>query len=142
MSDEARKHLLRRWILEVWGGGNLSLVDQLVSPTYVYSAPGLGEFRGPNAIKELVSTFRTAFPDLTNTIEEQIAEAGVVVTRGTARGTHRAPLAGIAATGRSVTIPWIMISRFEGDRISNDFEVYDALGLMQQLGAIPAVAVT
>jgi predicted ester cyclase len=87
------------------------------------------------AIRELALKFCTAFPDLSNTIEEQVAEPGVVVTRGTARGTHKAPFAGLAPTGRSVTIQWVMISRFEGDRIAKDFEVYDELGLLRQLGA-------
>lgn len=137
MSPEEHKNQIRRWILEVWRGGNLSLTDQLVSPTYVFAAPGMPEARGPEGIKQLIAMYRTAFPDMTNTIDEQIAEGNVVVSRGTTRGTHRAALGDIAATGQSVTVPWIMISRFDGDRIAHDFEVYDSFGLMQQLGVVP-----
>src|SRR5256885_7818598 len=109
MSDDAKKQMAQRWLTEVWGGGNLALVDQLVSPSYAYRTPTDGEVRGPEAIKGLVSTFRTALPDLTASIDEQVAEGDVVVTRGVARGTHRGELGGIAATGRSVAFPFIVI---------------------------------
>src|SRR4051812_30108538 len=105
MSDDAKKQVLRRWLTGVWGGGNLQLVDQLASPNYAYRTPTDGEVSGPEAIKGMVSTFRAALPDLTASIDQQVAEDDVVVTRGVARGTHRGELAGIAATGRAVTIP-------------------------------------
>ena len=137
MSPEERKNHVRRWAFEVWGGGNLSLTDELVTSNYVFRAPGIPEAQGPAGVKQLISMYRTAFPDMTNTIDEQVAEGDVVVSRGTTRGTHQAALGDIPATGKSVTVPWIIISRFEGDRISSDFEVYDSLGLMQQLGVVP-----
>lgn len=82
-----------------------------------------------------IATLRTAFPDLGNTIEEQIAEPGIVVTRGTTRGTHLGPMGDLAATGRKVTVPWVIITRFAGERVSEDWELYDENGLLQQLGA-------
>jgi predicted ester cyclase len=84
--------------------------------------------------------YRTAFPDLTSKIDGQIAEGDVVVSHGMTAGTHQGPLGEIPATGRSISIAWILVSRFDGDRISSEFEVYDALGMMQQLGVVPAPA--
>lgn len=137
MLSETRKRTVSRWVLQMWGGGNLGLVDQLASSEYVYRAPGMEEVRGASALKELVTSYRTAFPDLSNTIEDQVAEGDKVVTRGTTRGTHKAPLGNIPASGKRVAILWVLISRFDGERITEEWEFYDALGLMQQIGAIP-----
>lgn len=137
MSNETRKRTMSRWSLEMWGGGNLALVDELASSDYVYRAPGIEAVRGPKAFKELVTFYRTAFPDLSNKIEDQVAEGDKVVTRGTTYGTHTAPLGNIPASGKRITVPWVLISRFDGEKIAEDWEVYDSLGMMQQIGAAP-----
>lgn len=111
-------------------------MDELVTPDYVYRAPGDEELDG-KALQEYSASIRSAFPDLNNTIEMQVAEGDVVVTRGTTRGTHKGSFAGIAPTGEKIALPWVFITRFENGRIAEDWELYDALGLMQQLGAIP-----
>ena len=72
-----------------------------------------------------------------NSFELQVAEGDVVVTRGTTRGTHEGSFAGIEATGEKIALPWVFITRFVEGQIAEDWELYDALGLMQQLGAIP-----
>lgn len=140
MSAEPRKQLVRRWILEMWGGGKLELVDELTSAAYVYHAPGNVTVQGRDGLKQFVTVFRTAFPDLANTIQDQIAEGSKVVTRGTTRGTHRAALGELAATGRQVAVPWVMISRFDAEKITEEWEIYDQHDLLQQLGAIPGAA--
>lgn len=137
-SNETRKRTMSRWSLEMWGGGNLALVDELASSDYVYRAPGIEEVRGAKAFKELVTFYRTAFPDLSNKIEDQVAEGDKVVTRGTTYGTHKAPLGNIPASGKRIIVPWVLISRFDGEKIAEEWEVYDSLGMMQQIGAIPA----
>lgn len=64
----------------------------------------------------------------------------MVVTRGTTRGTHRGPFAGIAPTGKTIAVPWVIVTSFRGDRIVADWEIYDALGMMTQLGVAPVPA--
>lgn len=140
MPPDSRKHIVRTWVLQVWGEGNFGLVDELIAPQYVYRAPGDLVAQGSEAITQVVGFFRTAFPDLTNTIDEQIEEGETVVTRGTSRGTHRAPFGGIPATGRSIAVPWVLISHFHGEKIVEDWEIFDQHGLLQQLGASPASA--
>jgi steroid delta-isomerase-like uncharacterized protein len=137
MSSELRKGTMTRWVLEVWSGGNLNLVDELTSNHYVYRAPGIQDVQGQQALKDLVTLYRTAFPDLSNTIEDQVAEGDTVVTRGTTRGTHKAALGDVPASGKRVAVPWVLISKFDGDKIVAEWEVYDSLGLMQQIGAVP-----
>jgi predicted ester cyclase len=137
MTGEVAKATARRWILGIWDGGQLNLLDELASSSYSYTAPGCSDLRG-QAFKEYVNQARVAFPDLQNTIEEQIAEGNKVVTKGTSRATHQGMFAGIAPTGRALVMPWVIITEFDGDKIARDWEVFDALAFMQQLGALPA----
>jgi predicted SnoaL-like aldol condensation-catalyzing enzyme len=78
-----------RLLEEVFGKGKLELVAELLASDYVSHAPGDPELaRGPEDIERIVRTYRSAFPDLTYTVEEQVTEGDMVVTRWTARGTH------------------------------------------------------
>ena len=140
MSEDARKRAVYRWVTEVWGGGNLALIDEFVGPDYIYRAVGMPEVRGAAGIREMVTTVRAALPDLTNTVELQVAEGDIVVSKGTSRGTHLGPWAETPASGNLVTMAWVLISRFDGDKIVDEFEAFDTLGMMQQIGAIPLAA--
>jgi steroid delta-isomerase-like uncharacterized protein len=139
---EDNKTVCRRLIDEVVNRGNLALADSIIAPSYVYHGAGGLELRGPEGIKQLVTIYRTAFPDLKMTIDDMIAEGDKVATRWTARGTHRGDLAGVAATGRPTTVTGIVISRLAGGKIVEEFESFDELGMLRQVGvtAIPAAA--
>ena len=136
MNSDDFKEIVRRWIIGTWDEGNAALLDELATPDYVYRAPG-DEVLDGKALQEYSASIRSAFPDLNNTIEMQVAEGDVVVTQGTTRGTHEGSFAGIEATGEEIALPWVFITRFVNGRIAEDWEFYDALGLMQQLGAVP-----
>ena|SRR5688572_22579664 len=138
MTSEVQKATARRWISGIWDQGNLGLIDELaVSDRYIYQVPGQEGLRG-QSFKDFVSTVRAAFPDLRNTIESQVGEGDLVVTRGTTRGTQRGSFAGIAPTGKSIEVPWVIFTSFQNGRIVADWEIYDALGMMTQLGALTA----
>ncbi len=92
---------------------------------------------GLDSLRKYVRDFRSAFPDAQVTIDDIIAEGDRVVTRWTIRATHKGELMGIAATGKQVAFTGMAISRIEGRRIAEDWVISDALGLMQQLGAVP-----
>ena len=77
-----------------------------------------------------------AFPDLHFTIEDLIAEGDKVVYRYSATGTHKSGLSGIAATGKTVTITGMVISRVVNGKVQEDWEQTDMFGLMQQLGVV------
>ena len=134
--------IVRRVLEEAVNKGNLAVIDQVVAPTYVYREPTAGEERGPDGLKQLVTSYRNAFPDLRLTIEDQIDAGDKVVTRWTARGTHKGELFGTAPTGRQVTVTGIIISRIDRGRIVEEWESYDALGMMQQLGVVQPLART
>jgi steroid delta-isomerase-like uncharacterized protein len=82
--------------------------------------------------------YRNAFPDVQLSIEDQVAEGDKVVTRWIGRGTHQGELMGVAPTGNQVRVDGMTISRIEDGKIIEEWEIYDALGMMQQLGAIPS----
>lgn len=140
MSAE-NKALSKRLLDEAFNAGNLAVMDEILADGFVnYDAalpePGIGI----DAAKASVTGYRDAFPDLKITIEEQIAEGGSVTTRWTARGTHQGELMGIPATGKQATVTGITIDRIANGRITESRTNWDALGLLQQIGAIPAMA--
>jgi predicted ester cyclase len=132
----------RRVLLELWGEGNLALADELYAPNYidhVGSGPEPSRVSGPDGIKQGVTLFRTAFPDLAYTVEDEMAERDLVLTRFSARGTNLGPFLGHAPTGRVVTYSGFDMNRIAGSRIVESWVSYDALGLLQQLGLVPTM---
>jgi predicted ester cyclase len=81
--------------------------------------------------------YRTAFPDLRISIDEQIVEGETVVTRWTATGTNEGELMGMAATGKQATTAGINIDRVAGGKLVEGWGLFDQLGLLQQLGVVP-----
>ena len=139
MSTEENKATVRRLYEEVINRGNLAVVDELVSPNHVFYDPGFPEpIRGPEGFKQYAMMFRNAFPDNTATIEDMIAEGDTVAVRHTYRGTHQGTLQGIPPTGKQVTVTAMVISRFVDGKFAEGWINYDALGMMQQLGVVPA----
>ena len=135
MSD-VNKNVVRRLFEEVWNKGSMPVADELIASTYVHhdsSTPDAG--RGPDSEKKRVTLFRTAFPDLRLTIEDIIAEGENVTVRWTGRGTHKGDLNGIAPTGKPFTISGMSIARIANGKLIEGWVNWDALSLMQQLGA-------
>jgi steroid delta-isomerase-like uncharacterized protein len=128
-------------IEEVFNKGRLELADEIVAPNAIDHDPALPEpVVGPEGSKQLVAGYRAAFPDVRITIDDQIAEGDRVVTRWTARGTHKGDLWGISPTGNEATVTGITIDRIEGGQIVESWTNWDTLGLMQQIGVIPTMA--
>jgi steroid delta-isomerase-like uncharacterized protein len=140
MSSEQNKNIVRRAFEEPWKG-NLEVVDELYASNYVGHDPSMPEpLRGPEGVKNFISTYRAAFPDARITVEQQLAEGDLVATRWTGRGTHEGELMGITPTGKQVTVSGLTITRLEGDKIVEAFLNWDTFGMMQQLDAVPALA--
>jgi predicted ester cyclase len=129
---ETNKALVRRFVEEVFNRGNIAVVDELWKPD------------GIEAGKRATENLRTAFPDYHRTVEAQVAEGDLVVTRWTMRGTHRGPYRSgalgrtVAPTDRRVEVPGISIHRIAGGRIVESWvHGNDSVQLLQQLGALP-----
>ncbi len=132
------KRLVRRAIEEVWNRGNYARLDELVaSDIVIHGATPADDIHGPEGIKQFYDSLRQAFPDLHFTVEDQIAESDRVVTRWTARGTHKGVFQGIPATGKAVALTGIDIDRFASGKVVECWASVDQLGLLQQLGVVP-----
>jgi steroid delta-isomerase-like uncharacterized protein len=143
MSAESNKALSRRLLEEAFNAGNIDVVDELVTTDVVNHDAALPEAMiGPEAAKASIRGYRTAFPDLRITIEEQIADDQGVATRWSAKGTHEGELMGMAPTGKQATVTGITIDRIVDDRIAESWTNWDTLGMLQQLGVVPVLATT
>ncbi len=136
MSTEENKAKARRLYEEI-AKNNLSVIDELVAANVVYHNPPPGLASGIQGYKQLASMYLGAFPDMQLTIESQVAEGDKVATIWTAHGTHKGELMGIPASGNSVMISGITVQRFEGGKIAEEWEQFDSMGMMQQIGAMP-----
>ena len=134
MSVEENKAIFRRIVEEGFNKGNLAIVDELVATNHVNHTDNV---HGPEEYKQFITMYRTAFPDLHMTIEDQIAEGDKVVNRWTSRGTHKGDLMGIPPTGKQVTVMGIYVARIAGSKIVEEWGNFDALGMLQQLGVVP-----
>src|SRR5438067_4448409 len=139
-AGELGKELSRRFTEEVWNKGNLDAIDELLTADHVGYEPTSGETHGPQATRELVSVYRGAFPDMRMTIDNGFAEGDWVAVHWTAVGTHTGELMGVAPTGREVTVSGIQLNRIADGRIAESRGIFDALGMLQQVGAIPVGA--
>lgn len=138
MSSEANKRILRRFFEELFNTGDLSVADEIVALDYVNHNTIPGEPYGREGLKAFVTLLRTAFPDIHFTIDDQLAEGDKVATRLHFTGTHQGDFAGVPATGKSVNVTAINVQRVANGQIQETWLDWDALGLMQQLGAVPA----
>jgi steroid delta-isomerase-like uncharacterized protein len=134
MSTAENKALAHRFVA-AFNGGAWDDLDAIVDAGVV--THGAAPVAGLAALKQVFAGFRAAFPDITETIEDILAEGDRVVSRITVRGTHRGDLMGIPATGRSVAVTGIVLDRIAGGKIAEEWNQSDMLGLLRQLGAIP-----
>ena len=113
------------------------MVDELVGANIIDHSPMPGQGPGSEGLKDALTMFRGAFPDLQVTIEDMIAEGEKVVVRVTMRGTHQGEFMGIPATNKKIEIGEMHIVRFAGGKMVEHWGQEDSLGTMQQLGVIP-----
>ncbi len=141
MSGEENKALMRRFYEEVFNQRNLAAIDDFVAPTFFnHSASQLGLPAGDlEHVKQFLSMVMQSFPDLHYAVEDLIAEGDKIVTRLSLSGTQQGAFMGIPPTGKQATISDIEIFRFTNGKAVECWVQVDFLGLLQQLGAIPAM---
>jgi steroid delta-isomerase-like uncharacterized protein len=137
VASEQNKELYRRFIEECFTGGNLDLIDEMVAADGVDHQAPPGTAQGPEGLKQFLSMFRSAFPDLQATVDQVIAEGDTIAARFTMSGTHQGEFFGIPPTGKRMEITGIDVVRFENGKMVEHWGNQDDLGMMQQLGVIP-----
>lgn len=139
MSLESNKALARKAI-KLWTTGNLNGIDEIywancINHQHHHPSSDLS-LKGTDSWKKFIKEFREAFPDLEDTIEDQIAEGNKVATRFASRGTHKGKLMGIEPTNKKLTWSGIVIDRIESGKIIETWVNWDLYGLLEQLDVI------
>lgn len=120
---ETNKRIVRRYIMEGWAQGDVSVVDELVRPDVVDHDPFPGQAAGSPGWVQAIEMVRHAMPDLTVRIEEMVAEGDRVAVRWVCPGTNTGPFAGRAPTGQRLTIVGIDMHRLANGRIAETHRV-------------------
>ena len=133
------KVVVRRMIEEVFNRHDADATERFFARDYVEQVPGPGQGQGLEGMQRfLAEIVFPAFPDMRWSVEEQIAEGEQVLTRFTWRGTHRGPFAGIPATEQQVEVWGMVLDRVRDGKLVESRILMDNLGMLQQMGVIPA----
>src|SRR4249919_379663 len=137
-TPEANKLVMRRFT-EFINTASEKLAVDLISPDAIFHVPGRPEpMRGPTGYLAIIGMMRGGFPDIQWTLEEMIAEGDKVAARFTMRGTHRGTFFGVPPTGKMIAVQAMNIYRLSGAQFVEEHGQPDMLGLLQQIGALPA----
>ena len=138
MATESNKQVMSRF-LEFINTASEALAQELISPDAIFHVPGRADpVKGPEGYLEIINMMRSGFPDIQWSLEETIAEADKVAARFIMRGTHNGPFFGVPATGKPIQVQAMNIYRLSDGKFIEERGQPDLLGLLQQIGAIPA----
>jgi steroid delta-isomerase-like uncharacterized protein len=133
------KQIVRKLFNDLFNKGNLAVANGIIAPNHANHDPATPDFgKGPDGTKQIVTLYRNAFPDLHFKIDQMIGADQYMTTRYTATGTHKGEFRGIAPTNKTIEVEGVVIHRISRGRIAETWVIWDALGQMQQLGAVPA----
>ena len=137
MSREENKVLARRQFEEIWNQGQLDLIDTFFSSDFI----NFGRPFPLDSVRQIVTAWRTAFPDLHFSVEAQMAEGDQVLSHCTFSGTHLGPfvhprLGSFPSTGKHFVVKHMHLDRLRNGQLVEHWAVRDDLGMLQQLGLV------
>ena len=132
---QANQETIRRFVDEVINNRNLTVIDKIIHPNYIYRTPDQ-ELHGRQALRQLFSDYQKGLPDLHVKIDDLVCTDDKAVLLFTLTGTHENDLMGIPATGKQVSINGMTCSRFENGQIIEEWELLDQLTMFQQLDIV------
>lgn len=135
------KQIARRLFEEVWNRGKLDQLDSLLADGFKAHDPLMGVLNKA-AYRETTKGYLAAFPDLKFEIDAMFSDGNTVITRWTAKGTHKGTFLKVAPTGIACVVGGISIGEFEDGKLLVNHTQMDALGLMRQLGVSATPEVT
>lgn len=137
MENSDTKALVIDYIEAIWNRSDPDSLERLTAPSFAYR---LGEqpARDRASMRQFLEGLRAAFPDWHVEIVELVAEHETVAVRWSATATHHGAFHGIAPTGRRIRVSGINMYRVAAGAITEEWEQMDSLGLLRQLGALPA----
>jgi steroid delta-isomerase-like uncharacterized protein len=136
MSIEENKAVVRSFYEQ---GASGERDDELITEDVVYHGPAmLGEVRGREGFKQLLGVFRAAFPNFETEVKHLVAEGDMVAVWHTHRARHEGEFAHVPPTGKVIEVDGLELLRIRDGQIAEFWHMDDFLGVMQQLGAVPA----
>ncbi len=137
--EKDNAQFIHRWFEEVWNKGRMEAIDEMCHP----NAIGHGQAQhkvdiGLVDFKQFARGLRSAFPDIRITIHETLAQGDKVVARWSAKMTHSGHFLGFAPSGREAEVTGTSIQRIVDGKIAEGWDNWDQLGLLVQIGAVPA----
>jgi predicted ester cyclase len=136
--SEQLKTVTRRITEELFNQGRLEVADEVFKPDYVDHAAPPGVPAGTEGLKAFVQSLRQAFPDLHYEILREVVEGDVIVGLTRVSGTMQGDFMGMPATGKRAEWDEMHMVRAEGDKLVEHWAVIDRLGMLEQLGLVPA----
>jgi predicted ester cyclase len=137
------EELVEQYVREAWEMGDVAKLDQYVITDHVRHRAPLADIAGREELKQSITDFHSAFSNIHFEVDEVVVQGNTIATRGVLRATHTgtSPAFKIPATGKEIEMPFAAMSHMQEDGRSKEEWVYqDLLGVMQQLGAIPAAS--
>jgi len=131
--ETENKAILYRLTEELWMKHNLSIFEEVYASDVVYHGPSI-EIHGRDDLKNLTRSYLTAFPDMKVTMRELLVEEDMVAFRYNMEAVHKGKLQEIPPTGKKIKLTGIIIQRFSKGKVVEEWEEYDQLGMMKQLG--------
>ena len=126
---------MRRLIEEGIGGGNLAVIDELISPTCIDHQRGNNP--GAEGVRQVAQTLHRWMSDFSLTVEDSAISGDLIWTRNRARGVNTGAVMGNAPTGKAIEVDVIDICRFEDGHIVEHWGIADQLGLLLQVDGLP-----
>jgi steroid delta-isomerase-like uncharacterized protein len=139
------KELINRFVEELWNERRLDVADAIFAKNCVThqlrsGVPPDAVPRGPEAIKEHVTSWIASFPDLHFSIEQMLSEGDRVVMQLLMEGTHQGAWLGIPASGKKMQIRMFTVHGVVQGKIVEDWVLVESLGVFEQLGVVPNTA--
>lgn len=137
MTDgDTRRELIADAWAAAWDEGDVDALDAVLSPAYRRRTSAADEGQDLAGFKAAIIATRSAFPDLTTTIDEILVEGDRAAVRWHSRGRHDRPFLGVPPTHREVQVSGATFARFQDDRVVEEFVTWDPRALLSALGII------
>jgi len=137
----ANTAIARKFFEDMIGKANWAVADEILASDVVMHHPSSpAPVAGREAVTGFLNAFRAGFPDMNMQVESAFGDDQQIAVRWKMNGTHTQELFGIPPTNKNVTVKGISVLRVADGKVAEDWVSEDSLGLMTQLGLIPAMA--
>lgn len=137
MPSKSSGSLLRQLLENAFEHGAFAVVDEILAPGSLSHTAAWGVPPTREGLKRLIALFRSAFPDLHCTVEDEIRSGDKLAAHWTLRGTHTGAFLGHSPTNRPFVVKAMSFARIENGQIAENWMLFDQMSILQQLGIVP-----